>query len=80
MQMNAISHPELPHDDGRFRALVGVTAWHTLSPAIRKRFGKRVKGGESVAYQGTVTAMKMNWAATFLRRSCGWSAPLCHMT
>jgi len=66
MQMNAISHPELPHDDGRFRALVGITAWKTLSPAIRKRFGKRVKGGESVAYQGTVTAMKMNWAGHIL--------------
>lgn len=69
MHMNAMSHPALPHDDNRFRALVGVQDWHALSPAIRKRFGKRVKGGESVAYQGVVTEMKLNWAGHFLAQA-----------
>lgn len=62
MHIAAMSHPALPQDDNRFRALVGAQEWHALSPAIRKRFGKRVKGGDSVAYQGVVTEMKMNWA------------------
>lgn len=62
MNMNAMSHPALPKNDNRFRALVGAQAWQALSPAIRRRFGKRMKSGESVVYQGVVTEMSMNWA------------------
>jgi len=52
--------------DERFAKLVGRHAWQQLRPAIRKRFGKRLKGGVSVAYQGKVVSMHMNWAGRIL--------------
>ena len=66
MQMIPRSHPQLPQEDTRFRNLLGEEMWDRLPPAIRDRFGKRVRGGESVAYQGVVTGMKMNWAGWVL--------------
>ncbi len=48
-------------DDDRFRKLVGQE-WNRLPKAIRKRFGKRLRAGASVVYQGIVTDMRMNWA------------------
>lgn len=54
-----------PIRDARFRNLLGAD-WHKLPAAIRKRFGKRLKGGDSVAYQGVVTAMRMNRAGRVL--------------
>lgn len=48
-----------PMADDRFRNLLGRD-WQRLPLAIRKRFGKRLKGGDSVTYQGVVTAMRMN--------------------
>lgn len=52
--------------DERFAKLVGPRAWQGLRPAIRKRFGKRLQGGVSVAYQGRVVSMKMNLAGRIL--------------
>lgn len=52
--------------DDRFRNLVGTQGWNRLPSAIRKRFGKRLQGGDSVAYQGVVTAMRMNRAGHFI--------------
>lgn len=46
--------------DDRFRDLLGPSGWSVLPEAIRNRFSKRLKGGDSVAYQGVVTAMQMN--------------------
>ncbi|SFR33258.1 protein of unknown function [Yoonia tamlensis] len=46
--------------DMRFRKLIGPSAWARLPAAIRARFGKRLDAGQSVAYQGVVTAMQMN--------------------
>lgn len=66
MQIKPLPHPQLPHNDNRFSALLGPDKWLQLPPAIRLRFGKRVQGGESVAYQGTVTTMEMNWAGRLL--------------
>ena len=60
MQMNPIPHPEQALKDSRFSALVGQDKWLKLPCAIRQRFGKRVKGGDSVTYQGIVTEMKMS--------------------
>ncbi len=51
--------PELDRDR-RFRDLLGLKHWDRLPPAIRARFGKRLKGRASVTYQGVVTKMKMN--------------------
>ncbi|WP_324752053.1 DUF4166 domain-containing protein [Roseovarius sp. Pro17] len=66
MQVNPIIRPDLPQKDNRFSALVGADKWLQLPQAIRQRFGKRVKGGDSVAYQGIVTEMNMNWAGFIL--------------
>ena len=65
--------PSIPVDpplaDDRFRNLLGPQAWALLPAAIRKRFGKRLKGGDSVAYQGVVTAMRMNLAGWVLAQA-----------
>lgn len=47
-------------EDHRFRRLLGEQDWLLLSPAIRRRFGKRLKGGSSVAYQGHIEVMRFN--------------------
>lgn len=54
-----------PIKDGRFRNLLGAD-WAKLPAAIRKRFGKRLKGGDSIAYQGVVTDMRMSRAGYVL--------------
>lgn len=62
MQVHPIPHPDLPLNDHRFSDLLGHDSWMKLPAAVRRRFGKRVRGGASVAYQGEVTHMHMNWA------------------
>jgi hypothetical protein len=52
--------------DDRFAKLAGPNAWAGLRPAVRKRFGKRLQGGASVAYQGRVVSMQMNRAGRIL--------------
>jgi len=62
-----ISNFSIYHDpDDRFAKLTGRNAWDGLCPAVRKRFGKRLKGGVSVAYQGKVVSMQMNLAGRIL--------------
>ena len=56
-------------DDPRFRNLLGDDNWNTLPPAIRRRFGKRVKGGASIAYQGVISHMKMSLAGWCLAQA-----------
>ena len=62
MQIRPIPRPDLPLVDHRFSDLLGQDSWMRLPAAVRRRFGKRVRGGASVAYQGVVTRMQMNWA------------------
>ncbi|WP_366944116.1 DUF4166 domain-containing protein [uncultured Roseobacter sp.] len=69
MQMNSRFDPHLPRKDTRFSKLLGQEMWHRMPPAIRQRFGKRVRGGASVAYQGVVTDMQMNWAGWLLSQA-----------
>lgn len=66
MQVQDILHRDLPCADNRFRRLLGIDKWMALPPAIRRRFGKRVRGGASVTYRGVVTEMRMNWAGKLL--------------
>ncbi len=64
MKLSKIS---ISHDpDNRFSKLVGAHKWQSLPAAVRKRFGKRLKGGVSVAYQGHVVSMRMNFAGRLL--------------
>ena len=63
--------------DDRFEKLLGKTNWMRLPAPIRKRFGKKFKQGQSVAYQGIITDMKMSrfgWAFAQVTRLIG--APL----
>lgn len=69
MQVRPIPHPDLPMVDHRFSNLLGQENWLKLPAAVRRRFGKRVRGGASVAYQGIVTHMQMNWAGWVLAQA-----------
>lgn len=69
MMMKQVFDIDPPAPDTRFHKLLGDTAWHRLPSAIRRRFGKRLKGGASVAYQGEVVEMKMNWAGRTLAQA-----------
>ncbi|WP_316649794.1 DUF4166 domain-containing protein [Ovoidimarina sediminis] len=63
--------------DNRFRALLGDSAWAGLPEAVQARFGKRLRAGMSVTYQGEVTAMRfsiMGWILAQILRPVG--APL----
>lgn len=63
--------------DPRFEKLLGRGDWMRLPAPIRKRFGKRFRQGQSVAYQGIITDMKMSrsgWAFAHAARLIG--APL----
>lgn len=55
--------------DPRFQRLLGEAAWNRLPPAIRARFGKRVKGGASVAYRGLVTRMDFSFVGRLLAQA-----------
>lgn len=56
--------------DHRFRNLLGDAAWARLPAAIRARFGKRLKGGASVAYRGIVTRMEFAPLGWLLAQGC----------
>ncbi|WP_037308896.1 DUF4166 domain-containing protein [Ruegeria halocynthiae] len=62
MHVRPVTHPDLPLVDHRFSDLLGQDSWMRLPATVRRRFGKRVRGGASVTYQGVVTNMQMNWA------------------
>jgi len=69
MMMKQVFEIDPPAPDARFHKLLGDVGWNRLPSAIRRRFGKRLKGGASVAYQGQVVEMKMNWAGRFLAQA-----------
>ena len=51
----ALPSPSAPLTDLRFRALLGAEAWARLPAPVQMRFSKRLKGGDSVTYVGTVS-------------------------
>ena len=54
--------------DTRFRALLAAEDWAALPAAIRRRFSKRVHGGESTVYRGQVLETRMSRAGRWLSR------------
>jgi hypothetical protein len=65
--------------DIRFRQCLSTTQWYALPPAVRARFGKRVRGGESKIYKGHITKNKMSplgYALAQLFRLIGAPLPI----
>lgn len=65
--------------DLRFRALIPERDWAGLSPAVRRRFGKRLSAGASAVYVGRVVAMRVSrvgWLAARSARLLGSPLPL----
>ena len=70
-------------EDGRFRALVGPSAWASLPAAVRRRFSKRVEPGDAVVYTGRVVVCKFNragWCLAQALRLIGAPLPLSGLT
>ena len=59
-------NPEKSGDD-RFRALMPLEEWDALPTAIRRRFSKRLAGGETVVYAGEVLETWMSRARLVAR-------------
>jgi len=69
--------------DLRFRTLLGEAGWNALSPAVRRRFSKRLEGGATAIYAGTVTALRMSlagWALAQAARLIGGPLPTSRAT
>ena len=62
----AISAAPTPVLDPRFRALLAAPDWASLPAAVRRRFSKRVHGGESTVYRGRVLETRMSPAGRVL--------------
>lgn len=62
--------PKAKQEDNRFRTLLGEAGWNRLPAPVRARFGKRLKPGDSVAYQGVVKQMFMTRAGWLLAQAC----------
>lgn len=58
------SSAEPVDNDGRYRRLLGETAWSRLPSAVRRRFSKKLKPDEQIIYRGEVVAMELS--------RCGW--------
>jgi hypothetical protein len=59
--------PEL--GDLRFRALLGEADWAKLPPPIRRRFSKRLAGGNTAVYTGEVIETQMSRAGWWLAQA-----------
>jgi hypothetical protein len=59
--------PEL--GDLRFRALMTEAEWASLPPAIRRRFSKRLAGGQTIVYAGEILDSWMSRAGWWLAQA-----------
>jgi hypothetical protein len=67
--------------DLRFRALLSDADWLALPAPIRRRFSKRLSGGNTTVYVGDVIETKMNLAGFLLAQAArliGGPLPLSH--
>jgi hypothetical protein len=69
--------PEL--GDLRFRALMTETEWASLPPAIRRRFSKRLAGGQTIVYAGEILESwmsRLGWWLAQAARLIGGPLPV----
>src|SRR5262252_3899260 len=69
--------PEL--GDVRFRALMAEYEWASLPAAIRRRFSKRLAGGQTIVYAGEILGSRMSrigWWLVRAARLIGGPLPL----
>jgi hypothetical protein len=69
--------PEL--GDLRFRALMSEAEWASLPPAIRRRFSKRLAGGQTIVYAGEILESwmsRLGWWLAQAARLIGGPLPL----
>src|SRR5216684_331765 len=62
-------HPRPELGDLRFRALMTETEWASLPPAIRRRFSKRLAGGQTIVYAGEILESWMSRAGWWLAQT-----------
>jgi len=65
--------------DLRFRALLSQQEWSSLPAPIRRRFSKRVVGGDTAVYSGQVVHTELTragWLFAQLARLCGGPLPV----
>lgn len=65
--------------DMRFRKLLGKRAWNQLPAAVRHRFDKRVRHGESQIYKGYISHTHMStmgWVLAQILRAVGAPLPI----
>ena len=56
--------------DPRFRRLLDPADWARLPAAVRARFSKRLRGGESASYDGVITECAISRAGSILAQAC----------
>src|SRR5262249_30962207 len=56
------SEPRHELGDLRFRALMTEAEWLSLPLAIRRRFSKRLAGGQTLVYAGEILQTRTSWA------------------
>src|SRR5262249_34314760 len=63
------SEPRVELGDLRFRALMTEDDWASLPLAIRRRFSKRVAGGQTIVYAGEILETRMSRAGWWLAQA-----------
>ena len=63
------SEPRHELGDLRFRALMTETEWLSLPLAIRRRFSKRLAGGQTLVYAGEILQTRTSWAGWWLAQA-----------
>ena len=74
---------DAPMGDMRFRALLTAAEWAALSPAVRRRFSKRLAGGRTASYVGEVLeawTSRLGWLLVQSLRLIGGPLPVSHDT
>jgi hypothetical protein len=72
-------HSAPSQGDLRFRNLLGDCAWQGLPAATKARFGKSIREGDSVAYEGEIVECRMTragWLLAHALRMIGAPLPL----